>query len=108
MNVKEEIDWLVAVKVDNTTLKVGCAANTGDERSGKVTATIEEESLEITVTQEADTQPSFGDETIDDQNYVENVAINIPAFPAATGGNGDLTYSLTKQGGSATACRTEF
>ena len=106
--MKEEIDWLVAVKVDNTTLKVGCEANTGAERSGKVTATIEEESLEITVTQEADTQPSFGDETIDDQNYVENVAINIPAFPAATGGNGTLTYSLTKQGGGALPAGLSF
>ena len=106
--MKEEIEWLNATKVDNTTLKFGCIANTGDERSGKVTATIEEKALEITVTQKADTQPSFGDETIDDQNYVENVAINIPAFPAATGGNGTLTYSLTKKVGSGLPAGLSF
>ena len=107
-NVKEEIAWLVAVKVDNTTLKVACEANTGDERSGKVTATIEEESVEITVTQKSDTQPSFGAETIDEQTYVENVAINIPAFPAATGGDGTLTYSLTKKVGSGLPAGLSF
>ena len=50
-NVKEEIAWLEATKVDNTLLKVTCEANTGAERSDKVTATIEGESVEITVTQ---------------------------------------------------------
>ena len=50
-NVKEEIAWLEATKVDNTLLQVTCEENTGDERSDKVTATIKEESVEITVTQ---------------------------------------------------------
>ena len=50
-NVKEEVDWLEAMKVDNTTLKVTCEENTGDERSDKVTATIEDQSAEITVIQ---------------------------------------------------------
>ena len=50
-NVKEEIAWLEATKVDNTTLKVSCQQNTGASRSDKVTATIEGESVEITVTQ---------------------------------------------------------
>ena len=50
-NVKEEISWLEATKVDNTLLKVTCEENTGASRSDKVTATIEGKSVEITVTQ---------------------------------------------------------
>ena len=50
-SVKEEISWLEATKVNNTLLKVTCEENTDAERSGEVTATIEEESIEITVTQ---------------------------------------------------------
>ena len=53
-DVSESISWLTATKVNNTTLGVNYEENTGEERSGKVTATIEEESLEITVTQSAD------------------------------------------------------
>ena len=94
-NVKEEIAWLETKNVDNTLLKVTCAENTGAERSGKVTATIEEKSIEITVTQQADTQPSFGSETIDDQTYLENSSITDLTLPEAMGGNGDLTYSVT-------------
>ena len=101
-NVKEEIAWLEATKVDNTLLKVTCEENTGDERSGKVTATIEDQSAEITVTQKApDTQPSFGSETIDDQTYGVMQLIPAQFLPEATGGNGALTYSLTRQDGSA-------
>ena len=101
-NVKEEVDWLEAMKVDNTTLKVTCEENTGDERSDKVTATIEDQSAEITVTQKApDTQPSFGSETIDDQTYGVMQLIPAQFLPEATGGNGALTYSLTRQDGSA-------
>ena len=100
-SVKEEIAWLEAQKINNTLLKVTCEANTGTERSGKVTATIEEESVEITVTQKGDQTPSFEDKTIDDQTYVENRSITDLTLPEATGGNGTLTYSLTKQDGSA-------
>ena len=49
--VQEEIAWLEATKVDNTLLQVTCEENTGASRSDKVIATIEEESVEITVTQ---------------------------------------------------------
>ena len=52
-NVKEEIPWLEATKADNETLQVSYEKNEGEERTGKVTATIEEESVEITVTQTA-------------------------------------------------------
>ena len=70
-NVKEEIAWLEAKNVDNTTLKVSCQKNEGEERSGQVTATIEGKSAEITVKQKADTAPSFGEKTIADQTYLE-------------------------------------
>ena len=94
-DVSESIAWLEATKVNNTTLRVSYQENTGAERSGKVTATIEEESLEITVTQRADAEPSFGTSTIDNQTYIENSAISDETLPAATGGTGTLTYSLT-------------
>ena len=100
-NVKEEIAWLEATKVDNTTLKVSCQKNEGKERSGQVTATIEGKSAEITVKQKADTAPSFGEKTIADQTYEVSQLIPARFLPEATGGNGTLTYSLTKQDGSA-------
>ena len=50
---------------------------------------------EFTVTVEADTTPSFGTETIADQNYIRNTAIATLTLPEATGGNGTLTYSLS-------------
>ena len=100
-NVKEEIAWLEATKVDNTTLKVSCQKNEGKERSGQVTATIEGKSAEITVKQKADTAPSFGEKTIADQAYEVSQLIPARFLPEATGGNGTLTYSLTKQDGSA-------
>ena len=99
--MKEEIAWLEATKVDNTTLKVSCQKNEGKERSGQVTATIEGKSAEITVKQKADTAPSFGEKTIADQAYEVSQLIPARFLPEATGGNGTLTYSLTKQDGSA-------
>ena len=94
-DVSENIAWLQATKVANTLLKVTCEENTGAERSGKVTATIEEESVEITVTQSADTAPSFGDKTIADQTYTQNAEIPTLSLPEATGGEVPLTYSLS-------------
>ena len=94
-DVSESIAWLTATKVNNTTLRVSYQENTGEERSGKVTATIEELSLDITVTQRADAEPSFGTSTIGSQTYTETVEIDDLTLPAATGGNGTLTYSLT-------------
>ena len=49
----------------------------------------------VTATPRVDTTPSFGTETIDDQNYTRNTAIATLTLPEATGGNGTLTYSLT-------------
>ena len=42
---------------------------------------------------EVDTAPSFGDATVAAQNHRVNTAVNL-SLPAATGGNGTLTYSL--------------
>ena len=41
-----------------------------------------------------DTPPSFGTETADDLILTRNQAMAAATLPAATGGNGDLTYSL--------------
>ena len=42
-----------------------------------------------------DTAPSFGTAGVADQNYVTGAAIDALTLPAAGGGNGALTYSLT-------------
>ena len=47
------------------------------------------------VVAEADTTPSFGNETADDLILTRNQAMAAATLPEATGGNGDLTYSLT-------------
>ena len=52
-DVSEEISWLEAMKVDDTKLRVSYQQNTGEARTGKITASIESESLEITVNQSA-------------------------------------------------------
>ena len=41
-----------------------------------------------------DRTPSFGDAAIGDQAWIENAAITAFDLPEATGGNGDLTYTL--------------
>ena len=51
--VTKSIDWLEATKLDHSTLQVSHKKNVGDERRGKVTVTLEEESVEITVAQTA-------------------------------------------------------
>ena len=50
------------------------------------------EQREITV--EADESPSFGGSTIPAQTWVKAVAIDALTLPAATSGNGELTYAL--------------
>ena len=49
--VKEAIPWLDANEVDNKILKITYVRNLEEERSGKVTASIEDQSIEITITQ---------------------------------------------------------
>ena len=49
----------------------------------------------IDVEFEADTDPTFGDRMIANQEYLFNVAVMTIELPAASGGNGALTYSLS-------------
>ena len=44
---------------------------------------------------EPDTEPSFGSETIDNQEYIAGSQITPVTLPVATGGNAPLTYSIT-------------
>ncbi|MYD92558.1 MAG: hypothetical protein F4Y02_02460, partial [Chloroflexi bacterium] len=48
----------------------------------------------LTITVEKDAVPSFGTATVSDQAYTETVDIGSVELPAATGGNGTLTYAL--------------
>ena len=89
-------------------------ANTGVERMGTITFTETTAgvnpkfSVVLRVTQRAYSAPTFGSETIASQTYVENRPITALPLPAATGGDGTLTYSLTKQDGSALPAGLSF
>lgn len=52
-------------------------------------------SLTFTVEVVADEMPTFGSETIDDQTWTQGTAIAELMLPAAMGGNGALSYTLT-------------
>jgi len=52
-------------------------------------------SIRITAPAQADTEPSFGTQRIQDQAFTVGTAITPLVLPAATGGNAPLTYSLT-------------
>ena len=47
-----------------------------------------------------DTAPTFGEQTVEDQTYTVGTAIPLLTFPAATGGDGGLTYALTGPAGA--------
>ena len=47
---------------------------------------------DVTITVE---DPSFGDATIPDQTWVQDTALEASTLPAASGGDGGLTYALT-------------
>ena len=49
--------------------------------------------LPFTITVVPDTTPVFSD-SVDDQDYIQNSPITNLTLSEATGGNGDLTYSL--------------
>ena len=51
--------------------------------------------LTFTVEVEADLAPTFGSARVSAQRYMQDVEIAPLALPAATGGNGALTYTLT-------------
>ena len=60
------------------------------------TAASDTDTLTFTIAVEVeDTAPSFGVETADDLEWVEDTAIASVELPAATGGNGALTYALS-------------
>ena len=48
----------------------------------------------------ADTAPTFGEQTVADQTYTVGTAIPLLTLPAATGGDGRLTYTLTGPAGA--------
>ena len=57
--------------------------------------------LTFTITVAADLQPVFAaDASIADQSYTQNTRIAELTLPAATGGNGELSYTLTGPGGA--------
>ena len=60
--------------------------NTDESDNGVLTFPIEVE---------ADTQPSFGSSTVPNQTYTLSVRISPLRLPAATGGNGQLIYSVS-------------
>ena len=59
--------------------------------------------LTFTVEVEADLMPTFGTAAIAPQRYVQDVAIAPLVLPAATGGDGTLTYTLTGPGPASLA-----
>ncbi len=52
-------------------------------------------SLTFNITIAANEMPDFGTATVADQSYTQNTAITTLNLPAATGGDGTLTYTLT-------------
>ena len=53
------------------------------------------DSLTFDITVEADTQPTFGMQTIADQSFIEGAAISNVTLPAATSGNAPVAYSIS-------------
>ena len=60
------------------------------------TASTDKDTITFTiVVAEEDTAPSFGSGTIANQSLVQNSAMTSLTLPAATGGNGTLSYSIS-------------
>ena len=53
------------------------------------------------MTQDADLEPDFGNESVAAQIYTVDAEITALTLPEATGGDGELTYSLTPPAGMA-------
>ena len=86
---------------------VGCENPTGDEPGEPLCeyendgqcdepylCPVGTDTADCTEEPEADTAPSFGGQTVADQTYTLGEAINALTPPAASGGNGTLSYSL--------------
>ena len=65
-------------------------ANTADSDAATLSFTVTVEEAP-----EPDTAPSFGSQTVPHQSFTVGEAINALVLPAASGGNGSLSYSLT-------------
>ena len=102
--VKEDLSWLEATKVDNTILRVSYEKNKEGERSGKVIATIEDESIEITVTQSS--TPVTLTTNSDSMNKNYNIprkaakAVQIDFGDALSFAQGITHWWVTGEGGS--------
>ena len=60
------------------------------------TADSDEDTLTFAIAVDADTAPAFaGDASIADQNLTQDSAMTAVTLPAATGGNGALSYSIS-------------
>ena len=84
----------------NTATRVlsGAPTTASAERSYTLTAIDEDgdiATLSFAISVEADSQPSFGAATIPDQEYRAESDIEPLTLPAATGGNGALSYTVT-------------
>ena len=78
---------------ENESTTVGLSASGGDygNESSSVIVTVTDDDTEVP----EDTTPSFGNETIADLILTRNQAMAAATLPEATGGNGELIYSLT-------------
>ncbi len=79
----------------------GTPTSSGDSTTVTYTATDADGDptmppLMFTITVAADVRPSFGmdDDELDAQNYIQNLAITPLTLPLASGGNGELSYSI--------------
>ena len=59
------------------------------------TANPDSASLTFTVTVAEDLMPTFQQASVPDKTYVQNLAIDSEALPAATGGDGVLSYAIS-------------
>ena len=76
----------------------GAPTTASAERRYALTATDEDgdtATLSFAISVEADSQPSFGAATIPDQEYRAESDIESLTLPAATGGDGALSYTVT-------------
>ncbi len=94
---------VVAADVDSDGINIAAnalALNSGTiQDSGDTDAVITHSALAASanhkVNPPADTAPSFGSSTIANQSLTQNSAMTSLTLPAATGGNGTLSYSLS-------------
>ena len=88
--------WLTFTASSRTFSGTPEAANIGT-LSVKVTASDGTDSVSDTfdIVVAADIAPDFGTETVANQSYTQDTAITDLTLPAATGGNGALSYALT-------------